>query len=128
MSTDDQAPTRLGIREAAARAGVSTKTIRHWIKIGRLPAQKRQSPYGDAYEVKASDLDGLGKVLSVVTVEKSPDSRTVALAVADVVKQGTAELAAEIAALRQQLTAMQSTLEAMQKERRPWWRRLFGGD
>ena len=89
MSSDDEA---LGIKEAAASAGVSTKTICQWIKSGKLAATKGSTPYGDAYQIDPGDLNAIWKVLTAVTVERQPDPRAVALAVAEVVQERTADL------------------------------------
>jgi len=58
MSPHDQTPdmsldTSMSIREAAARAGVTEKTVRRWIKGGRLHALK----LGGQYRITLADLD-----------------------------------------------------------------------
>jgi excisionase family DNA binding protein len=57
MSSHDQTPdlsldTALSIREAAAAASVTEKTIRRWIKRGRLHAVK----LGGQYQITESDI------------------------------------------------------------------------
>ena len=58
MSSPDQTPdmsldTSLSIREAATRADVTEKTVRRWIKGGRLHALK----LGGQYRITLADLD-----------------------------------------------------------------------
>jgi len=58
MSSHDQTPdmsldTSLSIREAATRADVTEKTVRRWIKSGRLQALK----LGGQYRITLADLD-----------------------------------------------------------------------
>ena len=58
MSSHDQTPdmsldTSLSIREAATRADVTEKTVRRWIKGGRLHAIK----LGGQYRITLADLD-----------------------------------------------------------------------
>jgi len=58
MSSHDQTPdmsldTSLSIREAATRADVTEKTVRRWIKSGRLHALK----LGGQYRITLADLD-----------------------------------------------------------------------
>ena len=58
MSSHDQTPdmsldTSLSIREAATRADVTEKTVRRWIKGGRLHALK----LGGQYRITLADLD-----------------------------------------------------------------------
>ncbi len=44
----------LTIEEAAHRLGVSTRTVRRWIKSGRLPADLTPGVYGPEYRIPAS--------------------------------------------------------------------------
>ena len=58
MSPHDQTPdmsldTAMSIREAAARVGVTEKTVRRWIKSGRLHALK----LGGQYRITVADLE-----------------------------------------------------------------------
>jgi len=58
MSSPDQTPdmsldTSMSIREAARRADVTEKTVRRWIKSGRLHALK----LGGQYRISLADLD-----------------------------------------------------------------------
>jgi len=57
MSPHDQTPdmsldTAMSIREAAVRVGVTEKTVRRWIKSGRLHALK----IGGQYRITSADL------------------------------------------------------------------------
>lgn len=106
----------LSVSEAAKRASVSTKTIRAWIKDKKLPADKIHTPYGDAYQIRAEDLDAVKKVLAVVTVERPADARTVALAVVDAM----AELRRQVESvvdLHRQMDELKSALEKSEAER-----------
>ena len=58
MSPHDQTPdmsldTAMSIREAAVRVGVTEKTVRRWIKSGRLHALK----IGGQYRITSADLE-----------------------------------------------------------------------
>ena len=44
-------PERLTVTEAAAQVGVAPKTIRRWIKRGRLAAELTRGPYGETYAI-----------------------------------------------------------------------------
>lgn len=60
MSDAEVTPTRYSIRAAAARAGVSAKTIRGAIRskgAGRLPAILAVGLYGEEYAIEEAALD-----------------------------------------------------------------------
>ena len=48
--------TWLSTSEAAARLGIAARTVRDWIKRGKLPATPRQTPQGFSNFIKESDL------------------------------------------------------------------------
>lgn len=51
----DPAPTYIGAATAAARLGISTDTIRQWIREGRLPAVRLPGGRG-RYRIDERDL------------------------------------------------------------------------
>lgn len=53
-------PRWLSVREAAERAGVSTKTVKRWIQRGLLPATRLPSPGGKGHlRMRLGDLEAL---------------------------------------------------------------------
>ena len=103
MSKDDEL---LSIQEAGQRLGVSAKTVRRWIHSGRLPAHKQLGPYGEQYRVPIEAVQTAQQVLDVVKVERPTDPRVLALAVAQALEEREAALREELAALRQQIAAL----------------------
>ena len=69
MSDDPQRPdTSLSLQEAAARAVVNERTLRRWIKSGRLLAVKDEGQY----RITVSDLDRARRATSGAT--RTPDT------------------------------------------------------
>jgi excisionase family DNA binding protein len=51
---------RLSVAEAAARAGVSTRTVKRWIAAHLLPATRLPSPGGRGHlRIRLGDLEAL---------------------------------------------------------------------
>ena len=48
--------TWLSTSEAAARLGIAARTVRDWIKRGKLPATQRETPQGYSNFIKEADL------------------------------------------------------------------------
>lgn len=63
----------LTLNEAAERLGVSPRTIRRWIKEGKINATLQQSPYGMQYFISADQIDTAQEIHDVVRVDKQVD-------------------------------------------------------
>ena len=133
----------VSVAEAAQRLGVHEKTLRRWIRTGRIPADLVDGPYGPQYHVPVSALSSAQQVLDVVKVERPTDPRTLALAVAQAVHhehetlraqlcQDLAEFKAEVlAALSTQPLTPQTAVDEppatelvppkQERQRRWWW-------
>src|SRR5215217_2216839 len=86
----------VSVAEAAQRLGVHEKTLRRWIRTGRIPADLVDGPYGPQYHVPVSALSSAQQVLDVVKVERPTDPRTLALAVAQAVHHEHETLRAQL--------------------------------
>ncbi|WP_054970211.1 helix-turn-helix domain-containing protein [Alicyclobacillus ferrooxydans] len=64
----------LTLREAAEAFGVSTQTLRRWIKDGKLQAELKDSAYGSQYYIKASELPS-AEVREVIQVDRTVDMK-----------------------------------------------------
>src|SRR6188768_3634383 len=71
----------LTVAEAAVRLGVNDKTVRRWVKAGRLSSTLTDGPYGKQYRISADALGAAQQALAVVTVDRGTDPRALALAV-----------------------------------------------
>src|SRR5215217_4190925 len=91
---------RLTLAQAAQRIGHSEKTLRRWVKSGRLPAALETGPYGPQYWVSTQAVQAAQQALDVITVERTPDHEALALAVAQVIEQRDAGLRAELASIQ----------------------------
>jgi excisionase family DNA binding protein len=133
---------RLSLAQAAAQLGHSEKTLRRWIKSGRLPATLEVGPYGPQYWVSTQAVQAAQRALEVVAVERAPDTASLALAVAQAIEQRDAALRADLAhreaTLRAELAAIQSKLDTLLARvdsastpgpefpaRSGWWARLW---
>ena len=107
LLTTDSAGDTVSIAEAAQTLHVHEKTLRRWIRTGRIPATKVEGPYGPQYQVPVSALGSAQQVLDVVKLERPTDPRTLALAVAEAVHREhetlRAQLQADLAQLRSEL-------------------------
>jgi MerR family transcriptional regulator, copper efflux regulator len=101
----------LTVAQAATQLGVNEKTVRRWVKSGRLSAELVPGPYGQQYRISADALQTAQQALAVVTVDRGADPRTLALAVAKALEHRDVALRADLDALRQEIGALSVLLE-----------------
>ncbi len=121
----------LSLAQAAQRFGVSDKTIRRWIKAGKLEATQATGPYGPEYRIPIQAVQTAQHVMDVVPVERGMDPRTLSLVIAQAVREGVAQetqvLIEELAQLRQQVDTLTAALQdpgqeqARQSDARDQW-------
>jgi excisionase family DNA binding protein len=125
----------LSVKAAAARLGVSTRTIRRRIKAGELEASLTDGPYGQEYRIPLEAIQTAQTVTDVIAFNRQADVNTLALAVAQAISETQKATQAEIEALRQQVKALTEAIDKqaeelkasrqLLEERKPWWRRFF---
>lgn len=132
--------TLLTLRETSERLKVSERTLRRWIKAGKLLAELVPGAYGDEYRIDEATLGVASQVIDVVRVERPTDPMLLGLTVARAVSESIAEanraVMAELTELRQ---SVQTLLERTEPKpvpaelttgeparvQRPWWKGLF---
>lgn len=119
------------LAEAATHLGISTKTARRWVKVGRLAATLHPGEHGPEYRVAIETLtaaqlvepphqrpDGANRTITTAdqaAMLRALDSLPTLMATVDAI-------AADVAELRQLVLALASPAPAVPQ---PWWRRLF---
>ena len=108
------------LTEAAQRFQVSDKTLRRWIKAGRIPATQIPGPYGPAWRIPAQAVHTAQQVIDVVPVARTMDSRTLGMVIAQAVSQAVAQetqaLITEITQLRQQVETLTTALNHQEQD------------
>ena len=128
------------ISEAAEVLNLSTKTIRRRIHKGEIPATLEPGPYGDQYMIPANAIDTAQEIVDVVKVDRQADAHTLALVITQAMDERDKGLQQEISELRRQVETLTEALrerdrqlveqlrEALDVQKRPWWKRLLGLD
>ncbi len=103
----DPGATGLSVGDAATRLGVSEKTVRRWIKAGRLQAELEAGKFGPQYRVLVP-LPGLAGA-----VPADADPRTIALTIAAAIDERQAPLRDEIDRLGRAVQDLTRAIEAL---------------
>jgi MerR family copper efflux transcriptional regulator len=125
------------ITEAAEVLKLSAKTIRRYIKAGKLPSVKVMTKFGEEYRITEipealrqeaeAQAQAQAKV-DLVIAEKKPESTLDA----QTLYQENIRLAAQLGAaterirqLEDKLKLLEAPKEASSATQRPWWKRLL---
>lgn len=108
------------IAEASARLGVSEKTLRRWIRSGKIHAAKVEGPYGMQYDLADADLEDVSTALAVVEKATPADPHALALAIAEALTRRDEQTAAAIDALRQEISDLRDELRTKPARRTLW--------
>ena len=101
----------LTVAEAAEKLGVNDKTIRRWVKAGRLAAELADGPYGKQYRIPVDSLRTAQQALAVVTVDRGADPRVLALAVVQALEPRDAAFKADLEAMRREIDGLRHLLD-----------------
>jgi MerR family transcriptional regulator, copper efflux regulator len=131
------------INEAADLLNLSAKTIRRYIKSGKLPSVKVSTKFGEEYRItelpenlKAEAEQARADKVDVVQVQETrpSENRNNGLDI-EKLYQENMRLAAQLGATSAQLAAANERIHQLEnqvklleapKPQLPWWKRLFG--
>ena len=120
------------IPEAAARLGVSTRTVRRMIKSGKIKAELSPGKYGLEYLITA--LPGATHSRQAASGSPSLDTDQTPVQgspqVMDVLRElqnKNLALAAQLGVATERIRNLEAQVKLLAVAKKPWWRRLFGG-
>ena len=117
----------LTIAEAARSLGVSSRTVRRFIKSGKIKANLAAGPFGEEYRIPELPLD----LRKPKPVDNDPGQTPVhtPIQVMDIVRElqdKNFALAAQLGAATERIRNLESQLKLLTAAKQPWWKRLFG--
>ncbi len=110
------------IAQAAGKLGVSSRTIRRYIKSGRIQARLVSGPFGQEYRIPDLPLD-LGKARAA---EQAPGQTPVqAFDIIKELQEKNLALAAQLGVATERVRHLENQVKLLAAPRQSWWRRLF---
>ena len=122
----------LSIAQAARSLGVSTRTVRRFIKAGKVQAELVDGPFGQEYRIpelppelyKQKPLDNGYEQPPVQTSVQTP------VQIMDIIRElqeKNLALAAQLGAATERIRTLEREVKPLTtKRQQPWWKRLFG--
>jgi MerR family copper efflux transcriptional regulator len=114
---------RLTIAQAARSLGVSARTVRRYIKSGKIDAELVPGPFGYEYRILELPVDLHKKEPLDNTAYQTP------VQVIDIIRElqeKNLALAAQLGAATQRIRSLESEVRLLTgAKQRPWWKRLL---
>jgi MerR family copper efflux transcriptional regulator len=112
----------LTIAQAARSLGVSTRTVRRFIKSGKIRAEMVPGPFGQEYRIFELPPD----LHKTTPMDNTPVQTPVQ--VMDIVRElqeKNLALAAQLGAATERIRNLESQVKLLKAAHQPWWKRLF---
>jgi len=116
----------LTIAEAARSLGVSTRTVRRFIKSGKIQAELVPGPFGEEYRILELPPDlGKPKPLDNTPTQTSVQTPIQVMDIIRELQEKNLALAAQLGIATERIRNLESEVRLLTAARRPWWKRLF---
>jgi excisionase family DNA binding protein len=116
------------IAQAAKRLGVSTRTIRRFIKSGKIQAELVPGTFGDEYRI--GELPSELRNQEPVDNTHSQTSAQPPVQLMDMVRELQEKnfaLAAQLGVATERIRNLEKEIKLLAAPRIPWWKRIFAG-
>jgi excisionase family DNA binding protein len=118
----------LTIAQAARSLGVSSRTVRRFIKSGKIRAELVPGPFGEEYQI----LELPPALRKQRPIDNPPVQTPVQtpIQVMDIVRElqeKNLALAAQLGAATERIRNLENDVRLLVTTQQPWWRRLFTG-
>ena len=121
------------IAEAAGLLNLSAKTVRRYIKAGKLPSIKVPTKFGEEYRIteipEAMKQEAEAQIESQAKVEVVSKEEQASRLDAMQLYQENIRLAAQLGAATERIHQLEEKLKLLEMPKQvklPWWKRVFG--
>ena len=124
----DMSRQGLSIAEAAKSLGVSTRTVRRFIKSGKIDAQLVPGPFGQEYRILELPK-GLGKKkpLDNMSSQATVQTPVQIMEIIRELQEKNLNLAAQLGVATERIRHLENEVRLLTGAKsKPWWKRLFG--
>ena len=125
----------LTIAEAARSLGVSSRTVRRYVKSGKIHAESVLGPFGQEYRIlelpvefrKSKPVDNTPSQSSGQTSGQT--SVQTPVQVIDIIRElqeKNLALAAQLGVATERIRNLEKDMRLLTAAKQPWWKKLFG--
>ena len=110
------------IVQAAKSLGVSSRTVRRYIKSGKIDARLVSGPFGEEYRILALPRE----LYRYQPLDNTPSQTPVqAMDIVRELQERNLTLAAQFGAATERIRNLENQIKLLTAAKQPWWRRLF---
>ena len=114
----------LTISQAARSLGVSSRTVRRFIKSGRLDAELVPGPFGQEYQI----FNLPPELHKPKPVDNTPSQApTQIMDIVRELQEKNMALAAQLGVATERIKNLENRVKLLSAPRQPWWKRLLTG-
>jgi len=117
----------LTIAEAARSLGVSSRTVRRYVKSGKIHAELVLGPFGQEYRILELPVE-LRKSKPVDNTPSQSSGQT-SVQVIDIIRElqeKNLALAAQLGVATERIRNLEKDMRLLTVAKQPWWKKLFG--
>ena len=118
----------LSIAQAASKLGVSTRTVRRYIKAGKIRAELVDGRFGEEYRILELPTEFYQTKPEGEIPTPSQASGQTPIQTMDIIRelqQKNLALAAQIGVATERIRNLEDKIKLLSAARLPWWKRLF---
>ena len=117
----------LTIAEAAKSLGISSRTVRRYVKSGKIHAEFILGPFGQEYRILELPVE----LRKSKPVDNTPDqsSGQTPVQVIDIIRElqeKNLALAAQLGVATERIRNLEKDMKLLTVAKQPWWKKLFG--
>ncbi len=124
----------MNISQAARKLGVSVRTIRRYIKAGKIKAELVNGRFGEEYHILQLPPEFFPKQAEGETpTPKQPPGQTPdesfgqAMDIIRELQEKNLALAAQLGVATERVRNLENQVKLLAVAKQPWWKRLFAG-
>ncbi len=118
----------LSIAQAASKLGVSTRTVRRYIKAGKIRAELVDGRFGEEYRILELPPELYQAKPEIEIPTPSQDPGQIPVQTMDIIRElqeKNLALAARLGAATERIRNLEDKVKLLTAARVPWWKRLF---
>jgi len=121
----------MSIAEAAKTLGISTRTVRRYVKSGKIHAELVVGPFGQEYRILELPVE-LRKSKPVDNTPDQSSGQTTgqpSVQFMDIIRElqeKNLALAAQLGVATERIRNLEKDMKLLAVAKQPWWKKLFG--